>query len=327
MSIATAKGLFTILSSNVRIGQERLYQLVRGAEWSYCIRDTQRQYEIGRILQQFPYPFDVLGNYYEAQYLNRKGLYEASTKLLERVYKEGPERYKARALQTFAARDEWQGKTGEALRFRVEAIKIGDPFASLEAQLGVAICKSTNGDHLGAIRHIEQFLPIVKAFYGPHPLYFDYLNSYTVELGEVGRIKEAQNVCRIVLASPFAFAYPEWRETWHDLTLRGYKSRSSVPIIKTIPRISGNVAFMSERERSEGHRRSPFDYPRGVSTIADWKKKMVKENGENDEKNLDEMSEKDLFMELMRVASNESLTYKKLRKMVDAVKKIAESKD
>src|ERR1051325_777641 len=146
MNTATTKSFLTAFTSKVGIEQGRLYQLVSVADWSYCVRDTQRQYEIGRILQRFPYPFDVLGDYYEAQYLNRKGLYEVSTKLLERVYEQGPERYKARALQTLSAKEEWQGKIGEALRFRVEAIKIGDPFTSLEAQLGVAVCKSAEGD-------------------------------------------------------------------------------------------------------------------------------------------------------------------------------------
>ena len=50
----------------------------------------------------------------------------------------------------------------------------------------------------------------------PH-LYFVYLNSLAVELGEAGRKYEARNIIRHVIASPFAFAYPEWRETGEDL--------------------------------------------------------------------------------------------------------------
>jgi hypothetical protein len=46
----------------------------------------------------------------------------------------------------------------------------------------------------------------------PH-VYYDYMNSFAVELCEVGRLEEAKNVSLIVLASPFAPAYPEWRET------------------------------------------------------------------------------------------------------------------
>jgi tetratricopeptide (TPR) repeat protein len=306
----------------VGVERERLYQLVRVAEWSYCIRDTQRQYEVGRILQQFPYPFDVLGSYYEAQYLNRKGLYEVSTKLLERVYEQGPEQYRARALQTLAARDEWRGKIGEALRFRVEAIKIGDPFTSLEAQLGVAICKSVNGDHRGAIRQVEHFLPMVKALYGTHPLYFDYLNSLAVELGEVGRIQEAQNVCQITLASPYTFAYPEWRETGNEIALRGYKSRSSVSVIQIIP---GNILYLpepspvSDASIKSGRAR--------LFSLEKWKEeKMVKEPNGDDKKLPEDMSVQDMAMGIVEMITNNKDDEEKLRKLFEAALKIFSEK-
>ncbi|MFP5261016.1 MAG: hypothetical protein ACLGJB_03820 [Blastocatellia bacterium] len=331
MNTATAKSFLTVFTSKVGFEQERLYQLVRVADWSYCVRDTQRQYDIGRVLQRFPYPFNVLGDYYEAQYLNRKGLYEASTKLLERVYEQGPEQYKARALQTLSVKEQWQGRIGEALRFRAEAIKIGDPFTSLEAQLGVAICKSAEGDHHGAVRHIEQFLPIVKAFYGSHSLYTNYLNSLAVEYGEVGRIQEASNISRIVLASPYAFAYSEYRETGQDLALRGYRSRSSVPIIQSFP---GNIVPMPQREAHEPSATSAHPAifgPAPVQGLKEWKEnKMVKEpNGDDkDAENLDEMEEKDLIVKLMYLTTQEGKNVNRLRKLVAyAIKVFSEPED
>ena len=47
--------------------------------------------------------------------------------------------------------------------------------------------------------------------------YFDYLNSYAVELGTAGRLTEACNVIKVVVASPFSPFYPEWQETLLDL--------------------------------------------------------------------------------------------------------------
>ena len=322
MNTATAKSFLTMFTSKVGVEQGRLYQLVRVADWSYCVRDTQRQCEIGRILQRFPYPFNVVGDYYEAQYLNREGLYEVSTKLLERVYEQGPERYRARALQTLSAKEEWQGKIGEALRFRVEAIKIGDPFTSLEAQLGVAVCKSAEGDHRGAVRHIEQFLPMVKALYGSHSLYSNYLNSLAVELGEVGRIEEAANISRIILASPYAFAYPEYRETGQELALREYKSRSVVSVLKPVLD-SDNVVPMPVVERS------PSPTQKGRAKVLDlqaWREQMVKEpNGEDD--NVDEMDFNELIVKLLQLTTHEEVSEKKLRKVVKSAIKIIEEKD
>ena len=314
MNTATAKSFLTMFTSKVGVEQGRLYQLVRVADWSYCVRDTQRQYEIGRILQRFPYPFNVLGDYYEAQYLNRKGFYEVSTKLLERVYEQGPERYRARALQTLSAKEEWQGKIGEALRFRVEAIKIGDPFTSLEAQLGVAVCKSAEGDHRGAVRHIEQFLPMVKAFYGSHSLYSNYLNSLAVELGEVGRIEEAANISRIILASPYAFAYPEYRESANEIALRGYKSRSVVLVPELPLIVKDNIVPLPVVESSP----SPIQKGRArVLSYMDWINNMVKEqNDEPNDENIDEMDRKDLLVKLLELTTVEDIDEEKLRKVV-----------
>lgn len=150
-------------------------------------------------------------------------------------------------------------------------------------------------------------------------MYLDHLNSLAVELCEAGRIQEAGVVSRIVLASPYAFAYPEWCETGKEIALRGYKSRSSIRITEKIP---GNLLYLPEPSPATS---APVKSGRArVLSLKDWKKKMVKEN---DEKDLDEMNDKDLFMEIMRVASQDSITSKKLRKMVDAIKKIASEED
>ena len=57
--------------------------------------------------------------------------------------------------------------------------------------------------------------------------YYDYLNSLAVELGEVGRIEEARNVCRITLASPLAAAYPNWLETSNEIEAKRAAATSS----------------------------------------------------------------------------------------------------
>jgi hypothetical protein len=59
----------------------------------------------------------------------------------------------------------------------------------------------------------------------------DYMNSFAVELCEAGRLEEAKNVSQIVLASPFAPAYPEWRETGEEIELRELRpSRAGVAV-------------------------------------------------------------------------------------------------
>ena len=167
----------------------------------------------------------------------------------------------------------------------------------------------------------------MKAFYGPHPLYFDYLNSLAVELGEVGRIQEAQNICQITLASPYAFAYPEWRETGADTARRGYKSRSSVPIIKTI---LGNVVPLPVRETSDTPIRPKILGPASVHSIQEWKEeKMVKEPNGDDEiedKDVDKMSEQDMVLKLIEMLTTGQGDEPKIRTLLKTALKIFSEK-
>src|SRR5437763_15374753 len=72
------------------------------------------------------------------------------------------------------------------------------------AQRMIAVVHSIYGDHLRALDDLERLFPIGRAIAKHYPTcYYDFLNSYAIELGEVGRIAEAQNVCAITLASPF----------------------------------------------------------------------------------------------------------------------------
>jgi len=83
------------------------------------------------------------------------------------------------------------------------------------------------------LNDIDNLIPIIR--YAEPKLFFETLNSYATELGAVDRFYEARNIMRVVLASPFAFAYPEWLETAE--TLRE-KNRSFVAVN---PSRSGNV--------------------------------------------------------------------------------------
>jgi hypothetical protein len=148
----------------------------------------------------------------------------------------------------------------------------------------------------------------------------------SLEFGEVGRIEEAQNISNIVLASPYAFAYPEWRETGQDLALRGYKSRSLVPIIQSFP---GNLLHMPEREPSDTPTpvQSKASRPASVRSLEKWKEqKMVKEPT-NDDENIEEMDEKDLFLKLVQVSTQDNITRKQLYEIVKHAIKVTSKKE
>ncbi|MFP5265659.1 MAG: hypothetical protein ACLGJB_27565 [Blastocatellia bacterium] len=89
-----------------------------------------------------------------------------------------------------------------------------------------------------ALRHAE-----------PRP-YYDFLNSYAVELGEAGRTQEARHICRLVLASPFTHAYPEWQETAQDLRAPD-RSFAAVP---SIERKQAEVETIEARQADQPER-------------------------------------------------------------------------
>ena len=190
------------------------------------------------------------------------------------------------------------------------------------ASRATAVLQAREGFHNLALKNLENITPLIR--YVQPKVYFDYLNSYAVELGEAGRIEEALKVCQITLASPFINAYPEWRETGQDLALRGYKSRSLVPIIQSFP---GNVAQLPQREPSEPHEPSATSIqskifgPAPVFSLKEWKDKMVKEpNGDDEklpEKVPDGMSVREMAMMLLEVITQNKDEEAKLRQVLN----------
>src|SRR5205085_5872237 len=129
------------------------------------------------------------------------------------------------------------------LRYLVESAKASrDISTTVKAHLGIAIYKGREGLHKQSLSDLENLYTLAR--HSQPVVFFDYLNSLAVELGEVGRKDEARNVSRIVLASPFAPAYPEWRQTAEDLrpARRSFVAFSSHP---------SNVLTLPGREPSQ----------------------------------------------------------------------------
>ncbi len=159
-------------------------------------------------------------------------------------------------------------------------------------------------------------LPLLR--YADPITYYDCLNSLAVELCEAGRLEEARNISNIVLASPYAFAYPEWRETSDEIALREYRhSRSLVWISQAVPY---NVLPLPERSNEIT---VPTQQPARVLNYTDWKNKMVKEpNGNNDEEKLDDLSGGDLVMKLLNLVTDDNVTDEQRRKILEYAAKI-----
>jgi len=224
-------GLYQGLLRGVGTFQQLGNRLVGIGERAHAFRQFQLVREVGRILTGLPIKdFQTTGHYFLAVASNScgKGDQQEARKLFELVADTASSRYKAKAILSLAGVSANTGNSDAELYYFTESLKASqDINTAVIAYRGIAVHKAREGYHRQAIRDLENLASLIK--HAPASAYFDYLNSYAVELGTVGRLTEACNVIKVVLASPFRAFYPEWQETLLDLRSK-HRSRSRVAI-------------------------------------------------------------------------------------------------
>jgi len=259
--------------------------------------------------------YQAIGHYFSAVAIKSKGSVHQNeaSRLFELTVDTAPDIYKAKATLLLGTLSFNRGDFDSAFYYLQETLKNGKlSVASLQAIRGVSILKAIEGDHAQAVWDLESILPVMK--YAPPHIYFDLLNSYAVELGEVGRKGEARNIMQLVLASPYALAYPEWRETAEELKAA---NRSSV-VIGALPYPSRKVLFLPvEHERRQN---SAAWSPAPVLDFQKWKAKMLK--GEKVQNKKNGMSDKDILMRLMEILTDETTTSEQKRQIWKAAEQI-----
>lgn len=302
--------------------------LIREAETAQTLRQAQRLEELGLMLSNLPVKeYQVIGQYYAGWGAHLQG--EETRHIFEQVL-ENSTTYKERALIGLAAVEARKGDYEAELKYFVEAATSTNALSvRLDALRGVAIVKAKEGYRKQSLADLEGLLSLAR--YTNPKTYLAYLNSFAVELTEAGRVEEATNICRILLVSPVAFAYPEWRETGQEVAEKAYRSRGQVSVavesFAEKPQ-ANNLIGWPERE-VEKSARNPFHQKAKVINLARWKEMPKKRNGdEKDDYPLpDNPTERDIFMRIMHLASQEGLSTKKLWKMLEAVERVNDEKD
>jgi hypothetical protein len=212
-------------------------RLIHLGEQAHAFRQFDKVQEVGQLLSNIPIKdYQAIGYYFLAVAANNKGNgdQEKARQLYEQAAEAGSAHYQAKSLLSLAAVAANTNNRDLEMYYYLETIKARKmSVAALEALRGIAIYKAMEGYHDKAVKDLEAILPIIK-FAPPH-IYYAYLNSFAVELGEVGRRSEARNISRIVLASPFAHAYSEWQETGRELDIIDCKESRSYVSLKIKP--------------------------------------------------------------------------------------------
>jgi tetratricopeptide (TPR) repeat protein len=212
-------------------------RLVALADHAYGLGQMRAVEEGSQLLVNLPLgrEYESIGRYYQALCIYRRGRFAEARVLLEKVAGELPLPFRAKALLAISGTYYQCDDLQSFLLLNVEASRTAArndwraPQTFVKSQRNLAVLKSIDGDHRGALSVLEMLFPLARALGRWQPyLYYEHLNSLSVELMEAGRLEEARNGSRIALASPFAPAYPEWRETSEEIELRGWRPSRSV---------------------------------------------------------------------------------------------------
>jgi hypothetical protein len=280
MSDKTTNSLF-IVSSKPRLYQRLLSgvashsalgnRIIKEIKAAHAFRQVDTVRELASILINNPIrEFQLIAEYYLVWCDCRERKYD--TEALDRLIDQ-TKTYKTKALLSRAAFEGYQGKMEPELYFYTEALKTVSNISDyIEALRCIAIVKAKEGFRQSALKDIESLFPLLK--YAEPIVYYDCLNSLAVELGEAGRKNEARDIIRYVLASPYAFAYPEWQQTGEDLQPA---SRSFI-VPNPSPARIGKLLAMPPVKHTESVKQ---DRPARVVSLLQWKMNMAKKE-END---------------------------------------------
>jgi tetratricopeptide (TPR) repeat protein len=212
---------------------------------------------MARVLRHIPIRrYQLIGKYYEAWLRCRRRDYSVTA--LERVIDQTDD-FKARGLMLRAAIEGYQGNLDSEMYFYKEARAASQTISEyLDSSKAIAVVKAKEGSHAAALNDLEALLPYLR--YADPLVYFDTLNSYAVELAEVGRVEQARQIATRVVATPFAFAHPAWLETAEELrgaerctvTVSGpvaHVAKVAPPAAQPQPTFTGNVVALLPRAR------------------------------------------------------------------------------
>ncbi|HVG20436.1 MAG TPA: hypothetical protein VNI02_15410 [Blastocatellia bacterium] len=268
--------------------------------------------DAAQILLNLPLKeYQAIGQYYLGWLEFMKG--GAAKKILEQAAEHSPAEFRALAMLSLAAIEAREQDYASELRWLSESLKLSP---SIEALRGIAIVKAKEGYHRISLKELEGLMPLARFSERLH--YYDFLNSYAVQLGKVGRTEEALNISRLVLASPFAYAYPEWQDTTNDL--RG--SRRSFVAVHSPQDIPHNVVIMPVVEHG-GEPSLAESKPARVLDLQEWKNKMGKGKNGHGEKPGGELNGQAMLMRIMQVYINNNTTDEQRRKIYDYALRIA----
>lgn len=252
---------------------------------------------VGELLLKLPFSrkSEDAGRYYKALGLNQRGRGDTARAcwLFEEVADRASLEYRAKATLALGSTHFRAGEHQNAVSLYREVLLMAtrghvfDPVTSYHAVRNTAVVRSMEGDRRGALADLEEMFPLARIAGSLQPyVYYDYMNTLAVELGEAGRLEQARHASRIALASPYARLYPEWRETPNEIESKTRHESRSIVRVPQAP--SGErepstqiLSWSNDRVRQADSAPQLETQSASIISLQDWKKKMEKKPTQN----------------------------------------------
>ena len=216
---------------------ESVYGSLAGiAARAHALRDVEAVEIASEIMLGLPVSTHAknIAHYYQAFCLNERREFDAARETADQLLEEGlSSRLRSRVLLIKGFSYSCAGQIEQSLPFYLEAgrtARNSDIAASLRSIRNVAVIKSIHGDHDEAAADLESLLPLAWRISRHDPeAYAATLNSYAVELAELGHVEQALNVVSRVRA--FSSVVPEISETITELKSKLPTRKRSVVVI------------------------------------------------------------------------------------------------
>jgi tetratricopeptide (TPR) repeat protein len=209
--------------------------IVRAASSAHAARRFSEVGELGSLLisANLSPAWTGVGYHYAgiATMAAGEGDLREAAELFENALTKCATTYKARVFLSLTALANFSENYTAELRLSERLAGNEDFFVRAEALRHLAIIRSREGDHRGALRILET----LESTYRYHPNWQHYLNSLAVELCEAGRPKEAQKAISMALRSPVASAFPEFKAT--EATISEKLSETPGKLLAFTPRV------------------------------------------------------------------------------------------
>jgi len=243
-----------IRSGRMRAASDELAsRLAAIAEGLYTSRAVEPLREAAELLAGLPEPrAKAAGLFYQAMCECIAGSDERAEPLLRAVAgMDCAPRFQARALQSLGVIYRLAHDHAEAVNHYRRAIqqaeKCQDFITILRAGMTLSDISTLKGDHSGALRHLASIRPVVELAAQVAPVYAPmWCNNVAVDLAGLGRFEEARKFVAYAISSPFASAYPEWRETAQEIE----QAREAIAAHKSILRAVAMPARSKARKQT-----------------------------------------------------------------------------